>query len=405
VLIDYAGRLGFSPGDGNPFPLEITSNPAQLANDVRSLYDDNYLRAVTAIGQGELLASPLQMAMVVMAVVNEGNPPLPYLVEAIHAPGGNLTPGPQKDQHIGQIMKAETAKLVKQMMISAVEQGSGFDARLPGFSVGGKTGTAQVSGDRSPHSWFTGFALGGDQGVVMAVLIENGGEGSKVAAPIFRLLANRAMEVYEIPAAEVVVQPTPTPMTTEEVPPETPVPTPELIVVDTPVPTPTAAPTNTPLPDSVLAPDIPRNPEKADITAGSASCAVTREGPLGTGEFIWPSQYQALSGDDFRVGHPGIDLAAPLGSPVFAADTGLVTFAGWTGAIGYGNTVLVDHGNGYQTLYAHLSQVSTYCGAKVEKGKLVGLSGNTGNSTGPHLHFEVRVPDGYINPLRVLPTP
>src|SRR5690606_33134288 len=107
------------------------------------------------------------------------------------------------------------------------------------------------------------------------------------------------------------------------------------------------------------------------------------------------SQYQALSGTDFKEGHPGIDLSAPEGTPVFATDAGLVIFAGWTGGIGYGNAVLIDHGNGYRSLYAHLSQVSTHCGAKVDQGKLIGLAGDTGNSSGPHLHFEVRVPGGY----------
>jgi murein DD-endopeptidase MepM/ murein hydrolase activator NlpD len=131
---------------------------------------------------------------------------------------------------------------------------------------------------------------------------------------------------------------------------------------------------------------------------------ITREGPVGTGEFIWPSQFQALSGTDFMEGHPGIDLSTPKGTPVYAADSGLVIFAGWTG-LGYGNTVLIDHGNGYQTLYGHLSQISTVCGSVVDKAELIGLAGDTGNSTGAHLHFEVRVPGGYLNPLKVLPLP
>ena len=79
-------------------------------------------------------------------------------------------------------------------------------------------------------------------------------------------------------------------------------------------------------------------------------------------------------------------------------------FAGWS-SLGYGNTVVIDHGNGFKTLYAHLSQVSQYCGAIVKAGQVIGLSGSTGNSSGPHLHFEVRVPGGYLDPLKVLPNP
>jgi murein DD-endopeptidase MepM/ murein hydrolase activator NlpD len=217
------------------------------------------------------------------------------------------------------------------------------------------------------------------------------------------------------PVGEVV--PTPLPVTATPAG-QSATPTPHLLVVPTatppaqtpelPSPTPeaaaTAVPTAAPTASGVLPPDILRDPAKADITAANPACADLRDMPQATGAFLWPSPYQALSGGDFREGHPGFDLATPLGSPVHAADTGLVVFAGWSG-LGYGNTVLIDHGNGYQTLYAHLSQVSIYCGARVEKGKLVGLSGDTGNSTGPHLHFEVRVPGGYINPLRVLPTP
>jgi murein DD-endopeptidase MepM/ murein hydrolase activator NlpD len=202
-----------------------------------------------------------------------------------------------------------------------------------------------------------------------------------------------------------LTQPATAPTATSTPPPlEAPTGTPEGVLPterSSPTPAPASA---TPTAMGPLPPDIPRDPTKADITAANPACANMRDMPPATGTFIWPSPYQALSGGDFREGHPGLDLATPPGSPVHAADTGLVVFAGWSG-LGYGNVVLIDHGNGFQTLYAHLSQVSIYCGAKVEKGKLVGLSGDTGNSSGPHLHFEVRVPGGYVDPLRVLPIP
>ncbi|HNZ14172.1 MAG TPA: M23 family metallopeptidase, partial [Anaerolineaceae bacterium] len=87
---------------------------------------------------------------------------------------------------------------------------------------------------------------------------------------------------------------------------------------------------------------------------------------------------------------------------VRAADSGMVVYAGWIGG-GYGNMVMVDHGNGYQTLYAHLSYVNVGCGQPVYQGNLLGGAGSTGNSTGPHLHFEVRYMGGFINPWYVLP--
>jgi len=67
--------------------------------------------------------------------------------------------------------------------------------------------------------------------------------------------------------------------------------------------------------------------------------------------------------------------------------------------------VMIDHGNGYQTVYAHMSQVSTACGRSVSQGSIIGYSGSTGNSTGPHLHFEVRYQGGFVNPWYVLPAP
>ncbi len=86
--------------------------------------------------------------------------------------------------------------------------------------------------------------------------------------------------------------------------------------------------------------------------------------------------------------HKGIDIACEIGTPVVAAASGTVEFVGWKS--GYGKTVIIDHGNGYKTLYGHLSSYSIERGSKVEQGKKIALSGNTGRSTGAHLHFEVR---------------
>lgn len=407
VLIEYAGRLGFGEPGSRALPMEIEFSQAQLTSANESLYDNNLLRAVTAIGQGELLTSPMTMALGALAVLNEGDLPIPYLVESVRAPDGTLVNDLPNRRLVRDIMRPETARLVRKMMVSVVERGSGGRAKVPGLTVGGKTGTAQIGGGRLPHAWFLGFAEGADRAVVIVVLIENGGEGSQAAAPVFAELAQVALGQLGQPVEEVVPTPLPPEVEPEEPSATTtaPVGEPTLEAGTTQAPEPTLEPeaTATPAASGVPPPDIWRDPTKADITAGS-TCPITREASQGTGIFIWPSQYQALSGTDFEEGHPGIDLSAPSGTPVFAADSGLVIFAGWAGA-GYGNTVLIDHGNGYKTLYAHLSQVSTVCSARVEKGKIIGLSGNTGNSSGPHLHFEVRVPGGYLNPLKVLPLP
>jgi murein DD-endopeptidase MepM/ murein hydrolase activator NlpD len=86
--------------------------------------------------------------------------------------------------------------------------------------------------------------------------------------------------------------------------------------------------------------------------------------------------------------HTGLDYAGRTGDPVAAADGGTVTFTGWSG--GYGNMIKLSHGNGVETWYAHLSAINVSSGQKVAQGQTIGKLGNTGNSTGPHLHFEVR---------------
>lgn len=129
---------------------------------------------------------------------------------------------------------------------------------------------------------------------------------------------------------------------------------------------------------------------------------VSREGsgvrPLivGTGTFQYPVGGRNFS-QYFWYGHPGIDIALGEGSPVYAADTGTVTFAGWN-VYGYGNLIVVNHGNGFETFYAHLSGINVSPGQIVYKGNVIGLSGNTGRSSGPHIHFEIRINGVQDNP-------
>jgi LysM repeat protein len=144
-------------------------------------------------------------------------------------------------------------------------------------------------------------------------------------------------------------------------------------------------------------------PQVARGRSGTSSMAgSTCDGPVGTGGFIWPTGNHFLSGNDFSSSHLAIDIAAGLGAPVYASDSGVVVTAGWNSS-GYGNVIMIDHGNGYSTVYGHLSQINVSLCAGVTQGQVIGLAGSTGNSTGPHLHFEIRLNGGYVNPWSVLP--
>jgi hypothetical protein len=152
-----------------------------------------------------------------------------------------------------------------------------------------------------------------------------------------------------------------------------------------------------------IVPTIPRG--RAGVSKsvyGPGACEGNYDGAYGTGTFVWPSANRKLSGNDYWSGHLGIDIAAGVGDGVFASDSGVVVFAGWAYG-GYGYMVQIDHGNGYQTLYAHMSSVTARCGQSVSQGGYIGAAGSTGNSTGPHLHYEVRYMSGFINPWQVLP--
>jgi hypothetical protein len=137
---------------------------------------------------------------------------------------------------------------------------------------------------------------------------------------------------------------------------------------------------------------------------GAGACSGPFSGLFGGGGFIWPTIGHTLSGNDYWAGHLAIDIGLVIGESIFASDSGVVVFSGWATG-GYGNVVVIDHGNGYQTLYAHLSGVAAGCGQSVAQGQTIGYGGNTGNSTGAHLHFEVRLNGGFVNPWFVLPPP
>jgi murein DD-endopeptidase MepM/ murein hydrolase activator NlpD len=154
---------------------------------------------------------------------------------------------------------------------------------------------------------------------------------------------------------------------------------------------------------SWIVPQIARgNAGVSKSVYGPGACEGSYEGLYGGGGFIWPAGNHFLSGNDFWSGHLGIDIAGGIGDAVLASDSGVIVFAGWATG-GYGYMIMIDHGNGYQSLYGHLSNVGVGCGQSVYQGNYIGGIGSTGNSTGSHLHFEVRLYGQFVNPWHVLP--
>lgn len=132
---------------------------------------------------------------------------------------------------------------------------------------------------------------------------------------------------------------------------------------------------------------------------GEGHCGSVYEGAYGTGTFIWPTTDHGISGYAYDPGvHPAIDIAGQEGNSIFATDSGVVVYAGWSD-YGYGLLIVVDHGNGWQSAYAHLSAVAVTCGQSVYQGGYIGALGSTGNSSGPHLHFELAINGAKVNPL------
>lgn len=154
--------------------------------------------------------------------------------------------------------------------------------------------------------------------------------------------------------------------------------------------------------EAELAAVIARAQAEIDAANRPAPSVSTGGGSGSVGQLAWPTSGTLTSGFGPRWGrlHQGIDLAAPTGTSIVAAESGVVIHSGVLG--GYGQTILIDHGNGVVTLYAHQSERLVGSGVSVARGELIGRVGSTGNSTGPHLHFEVRINGVARDPLGYL---
>jgi murein DD-endopeptidase MepM/ murein hydrolase activator NlpD len=144
--------------------------------------------------------------------------------------------------------------------------------------------------------------------------------------------------------------------------------------------------------------------EQAQVAARLAGTSSPVAGPVrqGSGGLIWPANGPVTSGFGYRWGrlHAGIDLGLPVGTPLRAAAAGRVAIAGWVG--GYGNYTCIQHAGSLSTCYGHQSSISVSVGQSVSQGQVIGASGNTGHSTGPHLHFETRVNGQPVDPFGYL---
>jgi murein DD-endopeptidase MepM/ murein hydrolase activator NlpD len=152
----------------------------------------------------------------------------------------------------------------------------------------------------------------------------------------------------------------------------------------------------TPKPAPTLRPDPPGLSGAAPSSSATGGAAL----PAATG-WIWP--VNGLLTSPFGPSHPlGIDINAPF-VPVAAAQGGIVVFVGGDRCCSYGLYIEIQHAGGYSTRYAHLSQFGVSLGQVVSQGQVIGVTGNTGNSTGPHLHFEMRRNGQIVNPMSFLP--
>jgi peptidoglycan glycosyltransferase len=185
-----AAKFGF--GDTLSVPMRVV--PSSVPADLNAPQ-----AAQSAIGQFDVRTTPLQMAMVAAGIANQGRVMTPYLVNQVRSADLDIISGPPQPQELSQAVSARTADIVKNMMVSVVDNGSGARAQIPGVRVAGKTGTAQHDPKQPPHAWFISFAPADDPKVAVAVIVEDGGVtqsevgGGRVAAPVARAVMEAVM--------------------------------------------------------------------------------------------------------------------------------------------------------------------------------------------------------------------
>jgi peptidoglycan glycosyltransferase len=184
-------------GFNSPIEFDVGNEPSRFPE----IDDENApLRAYAGIGQGDVVATPLQMALVAAGIANGGEVPRPRLVREIISPSGGIVRSFGPDT-MSDAISSTTADEVTDMMVAAVDDGTGAAAQIPGIRVAGKTGTAQTVEGVNPHAWFICFAPADDPKIAVAVIVENGGSfgseatGGAVAAPIAKAVmeADRAI--------------------------------------------------------------------------------------------------------------------------------------------------------------------------------------------------------------------
>lgn len=190
-LEEYAGRYGF--GRSIPFDLPVATSQLKGSDAWNAA-----LLGQTSFGQGQLEATPIQMALVAATIANGGVEPAPYLAVQAQAPNGAVSSLNTPGGSLGRVVNSQTAKTMNEMMILSVDTAYAHPAAIPNIKVGGKTGTAEAGPDgMTPHSWFVGYAPADDPRVAVAVIMEHRGSGTDFATPAGRAVMQQALDVYK----------------------------------------------------------------------------------------------------------------------------------------------------------------------------------------------------------------
>lgn len=190
-LVEYARRFGF----GTRYDIGLPLEPSRLVSNEQSLQESRNLQAATAYGQGEVQATPLQMALVAAVIARGGELPAPYMVQSVTDPATGNPVWQFQPYVVQRVLSPNTNEAVKQMMLTSVQSGWAKGAAIPDAAVGGKTGTAETGRD-TQHSWYIGF-FGKDPArpqYAICTMIEEGGEGTRVALPLAKVVMEEALK-------------------------------------------------------------------------------------------------------------------------------------------------------------------------------------------------------------------